>query len=136
MREGLWGCIAAGAVIPGMTVVSGRRRPHAARRSRLVRKQVGQRTTEAEVVVSLVVAAALAPWDSRRADRTCRRLNEAWRPRRGSRPRLGVDDLRRVCGAVRAARIRWASLEPGASYQARWSLPPPEVSPRLAKRCG
>src|SRR5947209_2355421 len=51
LQEGFWGSVAAGAIFPGMAVLTGRQRPHAAERSAAVIRQNGARITQAEVLV-------------------------------------------------------------------------------------
>jgi len=130
LREGFWGCVAGGAVIPGMSVVSGRRRPHAKERSRAILKHAGQRTTEAEVAVSVVLEIALSRRDERAPDRACVQLNEAWRPTGKSRPAIEAEGLGRVCTAVRAAQAHWHSLLRGESWELCWPLAAPKVGSR------
>src|SRR5579862_2182697 len=48
VRRGFWGCVADGALFPGIEVVSGRQVPHAAERSRALIREAGQHGTEAE----------------------------------------------------------------------------------------
>jgi len=127
LQQGFWGCVAAGAVPPGMAVVEGRRRPHATQRSRAVLKAAGQRTTEAEHMVRLVLEVALGNLDERSPPLALTRINEAWRPPGRSRASLGPAQLSRLCSLVRAARARWQELEPGACLVQRWTLPEPRA---------
>ncbi len=58
IRDGIWGGIAAGAVLDSMQYVSGRRPPHAADRSRQPLRGFGQPGLRAELLADLVSSAA------------------------------------------------------------------------------
>ncbi len=53
LRQGFWGSVADGAVFGSLTYVSGRRRPHAAERSKNVWKANEKALTEVEILVGL-----------------------------------------------------------------------------------
>ena len=127
LQQGFWGCVASGAVPPGMTVVAGRRRPHATERSRAVLKTAGQRATEAEHMVSVVLRVALGHLDEHSPSRALSRINDAWRPPGRSRPRLGSAQVEHLCRLVRNTGASWRALEPGAQLVLRWPLPELEV---------
>jgi hypothetical protein len=57
LMHGFWGCVASGAVFPGMKVLTGRQPPHAAARSRAILHEItdSQEGTEAEVLVDFFV---------------------------------------------------------------------------------
>src|SRR5581483_9662717 len=106
LEQGFWGCVAAGALFPGMKVTDGRQPPHAAERSKRVLREAGQRGTEAEVLVGALCEIALAGtdenWLAARA-----RLATEWTPTRRARAPLTHEEVRRVCAALRAARDRF-----------------------------
>jgi hypothetical protein len=115
LRQGFWGCVAAGAMFAGMKVLAGRLPPHAADRSRAVIREAGQQGTEAEVLVGVLLrimhAGADEDWPAARA-----LLGREWQP---SKPSLGPLDeasVRRVCGALREAQERWQALAVGESH--------------------
>ena len=130
LQQGFWGCVASGAVHPGMAVVAGRRRPHATERSRAVLKTAGQRTTEAEHMVSVVLRVALGRLDERSGSRALASINDAWRPPGQSRALLGFAEVARLCALVRSTRVRWRALGPGAHLVLRWPLP--EIAARVS----
>jgi hypothetical protein len=123
LQHGFWGCAAAGAVLPGMAVASGRRRPHATERSRAVLKAAGQCLNEAEHIVRVVLEVALGHLDERSPSSALARINDAWRPPGPSRPRLDPAQVTQLCSLVRSTQARWRSLEPGAHLALRWPLP-------------
>lgn len=53
IRNGFWGSVAAGGVFDSMTLVSGRRKPHAAERSREILKANRGEMIETEILVGL-----------------------------------------------------------------------------------
>src|SRR5215469_3139258 len=55
LEHGFWGSIAAGALFPGMKVISGRQKPHAGDRSRMLLKQIDRK---GEMFVDLFVGLA------------------------------------------------------------------------------
>ena len=130
MDQGFWGCIAAGAEIRGMTVVKGRRRPHAKQRSRSVLKAAGQRLTEAEHMVTLFLELAFSGMDLRRSELARSRINNAWRPPNSHRPDLNSEQVSQLCGALRDVRARWLALKVGESLVRQW----PEAEARRKRR--
>jgi hypothetical protein len=120
LAHGFWGCIAAGAVLGSMRVVSGRRRPHAEEHSRAVLRSAGQRLTEAENLVRLVGDAVIG--DRAAPVEVARRIDRSWRPRGPSRPRCSFETAQRMGAALRARRAQWAALAPGDALRLRWPL--------------
>ncbi len=120
MDQGFWGCIAAGAEMRGMAVLSGRRRPHAKERSSSVLKAAGQRLTESEHMVTLFLDLALSRLDLRNPERARSRINNSWHAH--DRPQYSVDcqQVCRVCAGLRSVRDRWIALEIGASITLDW----------------
>jgi hypothetical protein len=119
LKNGFWGCVAAGALFPGMTVISGRQRPQAAARSAAVIREAGQHGTEAEVLVGVllgIVHDGLEPGGAAARER----LGRAWKPARPSRGPLNADEVCRVCAALREAEARWQALPVGDSLTVYW----------------
>lgn len=123
LNRGFWGCVAAGALFPGMKVVSGRQPPHAADRSRAIIRGAGQHGTEAEVLVGSLLRVMRAGlethWPAAGA-----LLGREWRPKKPSRGPLGAEEVRRVCAALRDAEQRWQALGIGESLTVSWSAGP------------
>jgi hypothetical protein len=119
LKRGFWGCVADGALFPGIVVVSGRSVPHAGARSRAVIREAGQHGTEAEVFVEVllrIMHEGLEPDAS--AVRAA--LTEMWRPSRPSRALPDVEEARRLCAALREMQERWHLLETGQSLTVTW----------------
>ena len=119
LARGFWGLLAAGALLPGVRVASGRLRPRAAERTRAVLKEAGQEPTEAEVLVSLMLGVAE---DGAEEDwpEVSSRLKDAWQPRRSRRGDITRVDVRRVCRRLREAAERWEALPVGAEMTLSW----------------
>jgi hypothetical protein len=118
LSQGFWGSVAAGAMF-GLRLVSGRRRPHADERSRSVIKEAGQRLTEAEGFVFLLLEMARrnADYDWRAAQIY---LSSMWQPQKGSRRALKQEELTQVCEALREAEESWKRLAVGESFTVTW----------------
>lgn len=126
LRRGFWGSIAEGAVFPSMTHVSGRRRPHAGRRSKAVLKSNRDSISEAEVLVAVIHRALETdPASPVEAVRTAVKTRD-YVPRGKSGPRsFSRDDIQGVCQAWLHARELWRDSTIGNSLDFVW---PPEVS--------
>ena len=120
MDQGFWGCIATGAELRGMKVISGRRRPHAKERSRSVLRAAGQRLTEAEHMVTLFLELALEELDLRNPAAAQSRINGSWHAH--DRPEHSLDRhaISEVCTAIRKTRSRWLGLSVGGSLMLQW----------------
>jgi hypothetical protein len=120
LQQGFWGCVAAGALFPGMKVISGRQPPHAAARSQSVIREAGQRGTEAEVLVgallSIMHGGLEDNWPAARAV-----LDREWRPNKPSRGPLEAEEVKRVCTALRDAQQRFQALAIGESLTVSWA---------------
>jgi hypothetical protein len=121
LKRGFWGCVAAGAMFPGIKVISGRRPPHAAARSHSVIREAGQQGTEAEVLVSVLLRlmheGLETNWPAARA-----LLSREWKPNKPSRGPLEAEEVRRVCGALQEAHQCWQALAIGQSTTVSWPL--------------
>ena len=121
LESGLWGLLAAGALPPNLSVVSGRVGPRAAERSRSLLKEAGrlQHDTEAEVLVAFVRRVAEegieGDWP-----KVCARLGGVWHPRRSQRGPLGHEEVRRACRRLREAGRKWEGLAAGESMTVEW----------------
>jgi hypothetical protein len=121
LEHGFWGCVAAGAMFPGIQVMSGRRPPHAASRSKSVIREAGQHGTEAEVLVGALLGIMHEDLDENwPAARSV--LARAWIPDKPSRGPLDAEEVRRVCAALREAQHRWQALAVGQSITVSWPV--------------
>ena len=119
LGRGLWGLLASGVLLPNARVISGRLRPHAPASSRALLKEAGQRPTEAEVLVSLIMGIAEGGVDED-WPQVSFRLHDAWRPRHSQRGPISHDEVRRACRRLREAERQWEELTAGESMTVRW----------------
>jgi hypothetical protein len=120
LRRGFWGCVAAGVIFPGMTVVSGRQPPHAAARSQAIRREAGQHGTEAEVLVGIFVGIVQERLDPRGIAARAR-IAGAWRnPRQPAQEPLHTEVVHQICTALREAQQQWCELVIGQSMTVTW----------------
>lgn len=119
ITQGFWGSVAAGALFGGMRVLSGRRPPRAEDRSRAVIRQAGQRLTEAEVLVGILLELACRGQEPEGAEVEAA-LRDAWAPTKGERVRVRREQAAQLCQALRTAQRQWLALAPGESVTLRW----------------
>jgi hypothetical protein len=105
VRDGIWGCVADGAVWGTMRHVSGRRPPHGTERSDRLKKERAAAIGRAEALADLV-----------------HRLADGAEVLPGEVAASGVpaDRLAAAVEALRAAGRRWAAMEPGAEWVLEW----------------
>jgi hypothetical protein len=115
LERGLWGVIAAGGGFDQVTVVEGRRPPHAERRARAITDAAGETLRQAEVLVGAVCDAALAGGSPDPAA-----LQRAVGPRWWS-PTIDAAALAQTIAALHDAAAAWAALAPGAALA--WPAP-------------
>jgi len=121
LQRGFWGAIAAGALFPGIKVLSGRQSPHAATRSQTILREMGQQGTEAEVYLDVMLAIMNQHAETDPA-RVQRALREMWRPGKPSRDLPGCAEIQRVCNALREAKQQWHALDAGQSLTVSWPM--------------
>lgn len=124
LRRGFWGSVAQGAVFGSMTHVSGRRKPHAARRSKEVLRANRDGISEAEILVAAIHnVLETTPADPVEAVRAALK-SRGWVPRGKAGPRsFSTEDLQRVCEAWTRTRQIWKDSVIGDSIEFTW--PPP-----------
>ncbi|HYH79346.1 MAG TPA: hypothetical protein VEX86_06105 [Longimicrobium sp.] len=123
IRRGFWGSVADGAVFGSLTHVSGRRRPHAAERSKQVLKENKHQLTETEILVGLFNQAleeGLGPESPVLRARLRRYL---WTPP-GHRPRRFSDEeSAAVCARWKEMLELWQNLPIGGTLELVWPEP-------------
>jgi hypothetical protein len=120
LTHGFWACVAAGAVFPGMKVISGHQPPRAVARSQAIIKAAGQHGTEAEVLVGILVEITRQELDTNWLVASAR-LAEAWRASPPARDTLSADEMQHVCTALRDIQRQWQALAIGQSITVTWS---------------
>ncbi len=118
-KFGFWGCVAKGAMFPGMTVLSGRQPIRAQERSKSVLKQAGQSGTEAEVMVGVMMKILHEGLDSDPA-LALARLSSEWRPARATIKFPTGAEIQRICALLRKQESSWQALKPGGCLSVHW----------------
>jgi hypothetical protein len=123
LKSGFWGSIAAGAVFASMKHVSGRRRPHASRRSQEILRENAGEISEAEVLVAVINdALELEPAKPEVAVREAVAKRDLV-PRGRTRPRQFSDEqIADACSSWREMLDRWGELPIGESLDLEWTL--------------
>jgi hypothetical protein len=120
--HGVFGCIAAGAMFSGMSVVGGRPRYDAQARSRAVLKANSAELSLAECLSGVVHDVAEQELELGAAHR---RLRESWGVLRSGPCPYEPGDLRRALDLLGQLTERWQELEPGEQLALRWEVPVP-----------
>ena len=119
LKGGFWGRVAAGAIFPGMKVLSGRQPPHASSRSDAVRRKAGQQGTEAEVLVGVFIKLTHQELDPSHPAAQAR-LRGYWRPSKPTREPPTVEEARRICAELRTLQEEWECLAVSESLTVSW----------------
>lgn len=127
LPRGIWGSIAAGAMFPTMKVVSGRQRPHPAKRSTAVLKAHGDHLGMAELLGAFF-AHILDEGDKGRAEDPAELLRSFERRTAGlPAPPLTPDQVTGVRRALGKAGTAWRGIPVGGALMLDWPLPPTRV---------
>jgi len=128
VADGIWGGIAAGAVFASMTLVRGRRPPHAAERSGDLKRRYRDRLLRAELLADLVET--VAALDDPSPDEIRRLTGTKLAVLRGAAP--PPEAIAAAARALQVEAARWARLRPGEELRYEWRLavPPRVPQPR------
>ena len=129
-NTGSGGCVAAGALFPGIKAVSGRLPPHATARSQTILRAAGQQGTEAEVLVGVLLGIMHEGLETNEAA-VHAVLANVWRPGKPSRDLPDAEEVRRVCSALREIQRQWQALDVGQSLTVVW---PPDKGSKRRRR--
>jgi hypothetical protein len=119
LQNGFWGSVAKGALFPGMALISGRQKPHAALNSKNTLREMGQQGTEAEVLVGVLETIEEQHLDGN-WPAASKLLHEMWRPLKPARDLPDAEEVKRTCIALRKAKEQWQSLTDGQSLTIAW----------------
>lgn len=120
IRQGFWGSLAEGAVFGSLTHVEGRRKPHAAQRSRDVLRRNDKTMKESEILVGLFDQAmgeglgASSPELRHRLDRY------TWTPPGHPPRRISDQQIAAVCEGWARLRADWEALGVGETLELHW----------------
>lgn len=128
---GFWGSVADGAVFTTMTYLGGRRKPHAAERSKGVLKANEPTIGEAEVLVA-TFNSALERGYGPDSVFLRERLRERWTPPGRPGRQVSEADISAACDAWLRMRALWQALPLGGALSFVWPTAPNRV--RRARR--
>lgn len=130
LHRGFWGSVADGAVFPSMTYLSGRRRPHAAERSRAVLQANHGHLIEAEVLVRIFNDALEEGHGAGSAALRTRLRENSWTPPGESARRFTDDQVFAACAAWNRMLELWERLPVGGALEFTWPGEPPHPGGR------
>lgn len=120
LHRGFWGSVADGAVFTTMTYLGGRRKPHAAERSRQVLKANEGHIGEAEMLVA-IFNTALEEGHRAGSPVLRARLREHQWTAPGHTPRVLADgEIEAVCATWERMLALWRALPVGESLEFVW----------------
>ena len=117
LKFGFWGKIAAGVVFPGIEILAGRRKPHAADRAKAVQAQAGQQGIQAEVLVEVMIEIAEKELPVEAAQKL---LKESWKPSKGAKGEFSAEEISSVCRRLKEAENQWMVLPVGDTMKVDW----------------
>jgi hypothetical protein len=123
LKRGFWGSVAAGAVFKTMHYTGGRRRPHAAERSRTLLKQNAARLSEAEVLVRLFNDAIEQGHAENSPVLLRERLAQRWSPPGKPRRTFSAAEIAATFAAWTEIRRKWDRLPGGGTLELVWDGP-------------
>lgn len=117
LSNGFWGSIAAGAVMPNMTHIAGRRKPRAGERSIAVLKTNAAHLGEAEVLVRIFNTA----FEDKQSDGTLKKLLADRRmPPENAIHQVSDDKIATVRAAWFEVESKWRNLRVGDELHLNW----------------
>jgi hypothetical protein len=119
MKEGFWGSISAGALIKGITVVSGRQKPHAGKRNLEIIKRNQASLNESEVAVSRIYDIAMNRLNRFAYSRVLKELTTNYPHNRYEF--IKVDDIKHIVLLLVSFTERWQSMDYGQTLQIEWN---------------
>jgi hypothetical protein len=118
-RARIWGSVAAGAVFKTMRYGGGRRRPHAAERSRPLLKQNAPQLSEAEILVRLFND-AIEQGQGENSPVLRQRLAQRWSPPGEPRRAFTAANIAAVFAAWKNMLRQWTRLPVGGALELAW----------------
>ena len=131
LREGFWGCVAAGAEFKSFERVAGRRRPHAGERSREILGRARRQLTTAEVLAGTVERLAREHWDND-PPRLMREVERQLSNCEAPESEISGERIADACAALRDYERRWGELPVDRELVADW--PPMAVRAQPGRR--
>lgn len=121
LGRGFWGTVADGAVFESMTYVGGRRKPHAAERSKDVLKANRDPLIEAEVLVRIFNDALEEGHGAGSTELRRRLRDDSWTPPGAAERRFTNAEVVAACAAWERMLELWQQLDVGGTLEFTWS---------------
>lgn len=125
MRQGFWGCVADGALFPGMNILEGRQKPHAKSKSKQIIKAAHQQLRLAECLVR--VFDEIYTVESDQILSTARdylgEISANIQP-----ARLLDTTILDVCSTLKAVQFHWQAMDIEQSIEFGWNKNSPSKS--------
>lgn len=127
MRYGFWGCVANGALFPGMNIIEGRQKAHAKAKSKQVIKEAHQQLRLAECLVRVFYESSVAHSDlsSIKIQKHLSQISS------DIKPKLSNSSILAICSTLKAFESNWQAINVEESIELNWNQKFPSRSLKL-----
>lgn len=125
MRQGFWGCVANGALFPGMNIIEGRQKAHAASKSKKVIKEADRQLRLAECLVRIFdeITANELEQVVLKAQKHLSQISADIKPKK-----LSNSTIMDVCSTLKSFQTNWQAMNVEASIELGWNQKLPSKS--------
>ena len=116
MRQGFWGCVANGALLPNMNIIEGRQKPNAKSKSKQIIKDARQQLRLAECLVR--VFDEIYTVEPNRVLVQARQLSQISSK---IKPKLSSATILDVCSTLKAVQTNWQAINVGGNIELDWN---------------
>lgn len=118
MRQGFWGCVANGALFPGIKIIEGRQKAHAKLKSQQVIKEAHQQLRLAECLVRLFDEISTAELKSASilAQKHLSEISSDIKPKE-----LSNSTILAVCSTLKTCQTDWQAINIDESIEFCWN---------------
>ena len=131
MRQGFWGCIANGALLPSMSIIEGRQKPHAKSKSKQVIKEASQQLSLAERLVRIFGEISVVELNRvpDLANKHFSQISSEIKPKE-----LSNSTILDVRSTLKAFQTNWQTMDVGESIELSWNQKFPSKSSNASYR--
>lgn len=125
MCQGFWGCVANGALFPGMNIVEGRQKPHAKSKSKQIIKAANRQLTLAECLVRVFDEVYTLKSDRilQSARNRLREISVKIEPNK-----LSDVTVLDICSTLKTFQSNWQTMDIAKSIEVNWNQKLPSKS--------
>lgn len=125
MRQGFWGCVANGALLPSMNIIEGRQKPHAKSKSKQVIKEASQQLSLAECLVRIFGEISVVELNRvpDLANQHLSQISSEIEPKK-----LSNSTILDVCSTLKAFQTNWQAMSVEESIELNWNQKFPSKS--------